>query len=92
MTDFIVMPASTKPTAQRVDVNAQILAGLDKLNDAHLATKGDFFAQGLPFYTCIDSANDLWTKELTNGQIHLVKMDFDFERDVPVETFIRKIK
>jgi hypothetical protein len=92
MTDFIVMPASTRPTAQGVDVNAEILAGLDKLNDAHLATKPIFFAKGLPFYTCIDSDNDLWTRELPNGQITLVKRHFDSELDDVVDIFVRKIK
>ena len=92
MIDLVVMPASTKPTSQRIDVNAEILAGLDKLNDAHLATKPICFAKGLPFYTCIDSDNGLWTRELSNGEITLVKRDYDFDRDDTVDTFIRKIK
>jgi hypothetical protein len=92
MTHFVVMSASTQPTAQRVDVNAEILAGLDKLNDAHLATRPIFFAKGLPFCTCIDSDNDLWTKELSNGQITLVKRDYDFDLDDVVDTLVRRIK
>jgi hypothetical protein len=92
MIDFISMSSTTKPATKTSDVNAQILASLDKLNDAHLAAKPICFAKGLPFYTCIDSENGLGTKELSNGQITLVKRDYDFDRDEAEETFIRKIK
>ena len=86
------MSTTIQPTVKSSDVNEQILAHLDKLNEAHVAKKSDYFAQGLPFYTCIDSANDHWTKELPDGQILLVKRDFDFKQDTPVDSIISKIR
>jgi hypothetical protein len=74
------------------EVNEQILSQLDKLNESHAAQNAHLFAKGLPFYTCIDSTNDQWTKEFPDGQILLVKRDFNFEQDSPVDSFIRRIK
>lgn len=79
-------------TVKGVDVNEQILSTLDKLNAVHAKKKADCFAKGLPFYTCIDAVQDLWTKELGNGQIFLVKRDFDFDKDSPVDSLIRELR
>jgi hypothetical protein len=76
-----------------MDVNEQILSRLDQLNEAHAAKRAGFFAKGLPFYTCIDAAKNHWTKEFPDGQILLVKRDFDFRQDTPVDSFIiRRIR
>jgi hypothetical protein len=79
-------------TVKGIDVNAQILSQLDKLNVMHAEKKANCFAKDLPFYTCIDSGKDLWTKELGNGQVFLVKRDFDFDEDAPVDSLLRELR
>jgi hypothetical protein len=91
-TEVSIMTTTLQSTARGIEVNAQILSRLGKLNEMHSAKKVDCFAKDLPFYTCIDSAKDLWTKELSNGQLFLVKRDFDFDKDVPVDSFIRDLR
>jgi hypothetical protein len=86
------MSATIQHTDIGLDVNAQILSRLDKLNVVHAEKKADCFAKDLPFYTCIDSVNDLWTKELKNDQIFLVKRDFDFAKDVSVNSLVRELR
>jgi hypothetical protein len=86
------MATTTQPTVKGIDVNAQILSRLDKLNVSHAEKKADCFAKGLPFYTCTDSVKDLWTKELSNGQVFLVKRDFDFDKDVSVDSLVRELR
>jgi hypothetical protein len=86
------MSTTIQHTAKGIDVNAQILSRLDKLNEMHAEKKADCFIKDLPFYTCIDSLNDLWIKELKNGQLFLVKRDFDFTKDVPVDSLVRELR
>ena len=86
------MSTTIQNSVKGIDVNAQILFNLDKLNVMHAQKKVDCFAKDLPFYTCIDSVQDLWTKELSNGQIFLVKRDFDFDKDSPVDSLIRELR
>jgi hypothetical protein len=86
------MSTTTQHTVKGIDLNAQILSRLDELNVSHAEKKADCFAKDLPFYTCIDSVNDLWTKELNNGQTFLVKRDFDFAKDAPVDFLIRELR
>lgn len=86
------MSTTIQHTAKSIDINAQMLSHLDKLNVVHSQKKVNCFAQGLPFYTCIDSSKDLWTKELSNGQVFLVKRGFDFEKDAPVDSLIRELR
>lgn len=88
---YSIMSTTALHTIGSIDVNVQILSHLDKLNGSHAEKKADCFAKGLPFYTCIDSAKDLWTKELKDGQIFLVKRDFDFDTDAPVDSLIREL-
>lgn len=86
------MSTATQHTTPSIDLNAQILSHLDELNVLHAEKKASCFGKNLPFYTCIDSVNDVWTKELSNGQIFLLKRDFDFDKDVPVESLIRELR
>ena len=86
------MSAAIQPTVKGIDVNAQILSRLDELNVSHAEKRADCFAKDLPFYTCIDSLKDFWTKELGNGRIFLVKRSFDFDRDVPVDALVRELR
>jgi hypothetical protein len=75
-----------------MDVNEYILSNLDKLDEVHAAKRADYFAKGLPFYTCVDSPKNHLTKELPGGRVFLVKRDFDFEKDIPVDTFIGEFR
>ncbi len=86
------MSTTIQPTVKSIDVNAQILSNLDKLNAMHAQKKIEYFSKDLPFYTCIDSVQDLWTKELSNGQVFLVKRNFDFDKDSPVDYHIRELR
>jgi hypothetical protein len=86
------MPAMIKPSSKSIDVNAKIIANLDALNAAHLAKKPLCFAKGLPFYTCIDSAKDIYTKETRDGKMELVTCQFDFEKETIIETLIDTTK
>ncbi len=86
------MSTTIQPTVKGIDVNAQILSNLGKLNLTHAQKKAECFAKNLPFYTCIDSAKDLWTKEFSSGQVFLVKRNFDFDKDVPVDSIIRELR
>lgn len=90
--EFSNMSTTIQHTIKGIDVNAQILSRLDELNMLHAEKKASCFAKDLPFYTCIDSVKDLWTKELKNGQIFLVKRDFDFDKDVTVDSLIRELR
>ena len=51
--------------------------------------KPKFFARGLPFYTCIDSAKDLWTKETSDGQIVHVIRKYDFKKKTTIDTPVK---
>ena len=82
------MQKTVQPPVISIDVNAYIISHLGELDVAHQAKKDRNFAKGLPFYTCIDSAKDIWTKELSDGKTFLVKRHFDFGRDVIVDTII----
>lgn len=82
------MQKTMQPSVISLDVNANIISRLGELDAAHEAKKASNFAKGLPFYTCIDSAKDIWTKELSDGKVFLVKRSFDFDRDVIVDTII----
>ena len=86
------MSTTLQSTVKGIDVNAQILSNLDKLNAMHAQKKAECFSKNLPFYTCIDSVKDLWTKELSNGQVFLVKRTFDFDKDSPVDSHIRELR
>jgi hypothetical protein len=86
------MSTTIQPTVKGIDVNAQILSHLDKLNVSHAEKKADCFAKDLPFYTCIDSLKDIWTKELSNGRKFLVERSFDFDKDVPVDSLVRELR
>jgi hypothetical protein len=86
------MSTTIQSTVKGIDVNAQILSRLDKLNAMHAQKKAECFAKDLPFYTCIDSAKNLWTKELSNGQVFLMKRDFDFDKDAPIDSLIRELR
>lgn len=85
------MSTTIQHTVKSAGIDAQILSDLDKLSVAHSQKKAECFAKGLPFYTCIDSVKDVWTKELSNGQIFLVKRDFDFKKDDTVDSLIREL-
>ena len=76
----------------RSTINEQILSNLDALNKAHLENRPICFAKGLPFYTCVDSAKDLYTKETKDGGVLLVRRKFDFEKDMAKEVVIKRIK
>ena len=86
------MQSVLKPASKSADVNAKIIANLDALNAAHLEQKPLYFAKGLPFYTCIDSANDTYTKETKDGHVFLVKRKFDFVKDLAEDILIEKIR
>lgn len=86
------MITATKPTAKRIDINEHILSHLDDLNISHLAKKPLCFARGLPFYTCIDPAKDIYTKETKDGKTVIVECIFDFEKDKIIETPIAASK
>jgi hypothetical protein len=86
------MSTTIQSTVKVIDINAQILSNLDKLDELHAQKKAECFAKNLPFYTCIDSVKDLWTKELSNGQISLVKRDFDFDKNVAIDSLIRELR
>ncbi len=45
-----------------------IIDSLPLLDAAHRSKRADFFAKGLPFYTCIDSEKNIWRKETKNGK------------------------
>jgi hypothetical protein len=79
------MPKASDPVVKYVDVNAHILSHLDELNRVHLLKKPLCFAKGVPFYTCIDEANKIYTKETVNGKTILVTRHFDFVKDLIVE-------
>lgn len=82
------MQKTIQPSVIGIDVNAHIISRLGELDVAHEAKKACNFAKNLPFYTCIDSAKDIWTKELSDGKVFLVKRHFDFDGDVIVDTII----
>lgn len=82
------MQKTIQPSVISIDVNAHIISRLGELNVAHEVKKACNFAKGLPFYTCIDSAKDIWTKELSDGKVFLVERRFDFDWDVIVDTII----
>jgi hypothetical protein len=73
------------------NIHTHILSQLDDLDTAHETNKSDYFSRGLPFYTCVDSAADLWTKETSDGKRILVERHFDFDKDEIVETFIQNL-
>ena len=35
---------------------------------------------------------NLWTKELSNGQVFLLKRTFDFDKDSPVDSHVRELR
>lgn len=86
------MPITIQPSVKSIDVNAHIISHLDDLNTAHLAKKALCFAKGLPFYTCIDEVKNIWTKELSNGEVYLVTRQLDFDKDVIVDTVISETR
>ncbi len=72
-----------------MNMHDAIIANLDSLNDAHREQKPKFLSKGLPFYTCIDAARDLWTKETPDGKTELVKREYDFKRKMTIDTPVR---
>jgi hypothetical protein len=82
------MQTPVKPSTKSIDVNAKIIANLDALNAAHLEDKAVCFSKGIPFYTCVDSGNKIWTKELKNGKMFRVRRHLDLEKDVMIDTLI----
>ncbi|HXB93666.1 MAG TPA: hypothetical protein VNU70_00865 [Puia sp.] len=86
------MSTTIQSTVKGIDVNVRILSRPDNLNAAHAPKKAECFAKELPFYTCIDSVKDLWTKELGNGQVFLIKRNFDFVKDAPINSLIRELR
>ncbi len=79
-----------RETASPAEINEMLLANLDKARSAHEEGKPLFFAEGLPFYTCV--GEDEWTKEYPNGRIDLVHIEFHPTAFEKKETLICKIK
>jgi len=63
-----------------------IVNNLDALNDAHQEQKSKFFDRGLPFYTCIDAAKDIWKKETGDGKTIMVIKKYDFIKKMTIDT------
>jgi hypothetical protein len=62
---------SILPLHHKIDVIKETLANLDKLNEAYIKTKPLKFAKGLPFHSCKDSVDNIWTKESPDGSLFL---------------------
>lgn len=83
------MPSSKTPAKQKSpeQINKGIIDNLGGSAEAHLRDKYKYHEQGLPFYTSVNGDN--WTKELPNGEIHLVRRDVDLKTFEKKEIFIR---
>ncbi|MEI9913300.1 MAG: hypothetical protein WDO71_28855 [Bacteroidota bacterium] len=68
-----------------------LLNNLPSLQKSHQGDKKKCFAKGIPFYTCIDAANNSWQKELENGSLFEVTLTYDWEKDQPIEKIVKQI-
>ncbi len=64
---------------------------VSSLDEAHQDSRAIFFQKGLPFYTCIDSLQNIWQKEMPDGTTSLVSLKFDWETEKIIEKLFKKL-
>ena len=64
---------------QEDDPEFVLLNSLSSIAEDHHAKKSEYFKQGKPFLTCVDSKNDLWTKEMPDGSVFMVRLNYDLK-------------
>ena len=88
-------------TATALPNNAEMIVGIDgvsailnnvsSLQEKHTESKDQYFAKNLPFYTCLNAVENQWQKEMPDGQIFLVELQFDWEADTQKEKILKQL-